>query len=379
MRINQWHSQSRRFSHRRGTIPVSSFPILEFRHSVFSPISVSSGRATTPSGARLVWAVSSPQSLCSTTIHSRNPPALALLTGAKVVRSSSGFFVGSPPIRIFAVFRIGQRSCPSTFLTPNTPLHPHPGRPPRDRLTPRRPMLTISFHFLTLLFRHFPLVTCFIPMVARLPCPCCGVLLTFIVTVAGVFTTASLSLSPSLSSLFLVLVRPPRTCSGSGFSFPSQCNCFVGLLHSLHQSEFSFHSRCQRPQCLEHALPDCPTRFCNLQSTNIRCVLLCTWRETARGWLAEERRHRDSPLFSFMHSVWVNANCRHVWGRDGSTLPLLRPYRWDSCITVSSWALFVSAHSTPHVGVAIDTRTKFWVLACSFSRSYFISQGTVNI
>ena len=153
------------------------------------------------------------------------------------------------------------------------PLHPHPVLPP-----------PISLHLPTLLLRlHLPLLSGLAPVVAaRLPCTRSGPrdAVTLTVTVAGVLTTASLFLSPSLLLLPLALLaRPARVVHQVGLLrlTPTGLVCFC----STHCTRRKCHRRspppvqprCRRPDCLEPAPPDCPVRFCNLHCTSPRCVV----------------------------------------------------------------------------------------------------------
>ena len=102
-------------------------------------------------------------------LHSRTPPALALLTGAKVVRSSSLSFVGSPSNSRLCKVRSIARLVPLPLHPSHTlrRLHPHPVFPPRLGLTHWRAVLAVSLHLLSLSHRlHFPLLTGCVPVVA---------------------------------------------------------------------------------------------------------------------------------------------------------------------------------------------------------------------
>ena len=104
---------------------------------------------------------------------------------------------------------------------------------------------------------------------------------TLTVTVAGVLTTASLFLSPSLLLLLLALLaRPARVVHQVALlrlmttvwwaSAPPTAP--VGGVSS-DALPLRCTPRCRRPDCLEPAPPDCPVGFCNLHCTSSRCLV----------------------------------------------------------------------------------------------------------
>ena len=200
---------------------------------------------------------------------------------------------------------------------------PPPPSPPcfhPDWAHPRRAVLAISLHLLTLSLRlHLPLLPGFAPVVAA-PLPLSAPRVTVILTVAvAVLSPPPLcpSAHPSCRSPTPNSPTPHMPCVRVSFSASKQL--FSGLhLHPLHKSEVSaLPFQCSPSADVRDVWnllhQDCPVRFCNLHCASPRCVMiLCLCRETAGGRLAHGRRRRD-PHFSRSCS-W----CRRLWGRDGS-------------------------------------------------------------
>ena len=179
--------------------------------------------------------------------------------------------------------------------------------PPQLGLTPRRAVLAISLHLPTLLLRlHLPLLPGFAPVVdARLPCPRSAPrdTVTLTVTVAGVLTTASRFLSPSLLLVPLALLAC-RACVVLQVALsPPHANCSVGFCSTHCTSR-----RCQRrfspsvqPRCRRPTVGTSSTRL----STEILQLALHQFLLRGAGSsvgkrpgerLAGERRLRDPNL-----------------------------------------------------------------------------------
>ena len=244
-------------------IPASSFPGLEFCHLGFSRIS-----------HNLLW-----RPPCLRHLLHHPPPALALLTAVKVVRSSSRLSVGSPfNSRLFKPrFIAWLAQLPLHLLHALRPRHPHPVLPFRWGSLPGVQCWPSPFPPTLPLRLHLPLLTDFAPVVAaHLPClrSAPRVTVTLSVTVAGVLTTAILFLRP-----FLLLLPLHRTCRASGCTSLPHTSCFVGFCSThctsrrcqLTRSPPPVQLRCRRPDCLEPSPPDCPVRFCNMHCTSPRC------------------------------------------------------------------------------------------------------------
>ena len=141
------HSDFQGFCLHCEATPAPSFPGLDFCHPGFSPISVSSGRATTPSGAHLARAISSvppsspcaPPSLCQGTPQPVATPSTA--TTLQPLHSSPGQgcqqlislvrrLTFQPEALQTEVHRMA-RALPLHLLDVLRPLQPHPVLPPQ--------------------------------------------------------------------------------------------------------------------------------------------------------------------------------------------------------------------------------------------------------
>ena len=318
LRINHWDSSQGRRARLRVSIPrrkphsdfpwvsAPSFPGLDVCHFGFPSFSFSVGRATTSSARPTCAIPSAPRSLRTTTSMPRNTttcpspstapilPTLALLTGAKVARSSS-------------------RSSDDSLHR----MAPEP--------TPSRAVLAISLHLPTLPLRHLPLPSGFALVVAVLllhPRSAPRDTVTLTVTVTGPQHRPSVPQPPVGSSR---PARPPRTCRASGCSSPPHSTCSVGFC-STHctsrrcqrRSPPPVQPRCRRPDLNQlHLIVLWVSATCIARAPIAWCMILSpVGKQPGGGSPMNDGAVTSTPLVQSLGLGQLN--CRRLWRCDGS-------------------------------------------------------------
>ena len=287
------------------TAPASSFRGLDFCQLGFFPISVSSGRATTSSGAHLACAVSSAttfESLRTTTSAPRDSIACATPNTATTLQ----------PLHTSPVPRLSgaHLACSSVHRMARAAASPPPSLPAPPSPTPRD-STPIGAHPQASSAGHLPSPSHPVaPLHLTSPVP-------------PLCSTGNCdSHCPSLLPLPLALLAH-RTCRASGCSSPPHDNCLVGFCSThctsrrcqLRRSLPPVQRRCRRPDCLELETVHWGSATCTALALVVWCQILCHGQEAARRWTTPPW----PPLLSFMHSVGLGQlNCRRLWGRDGS-------------------------------------------------------------
>ena len=239
--------------------PAPSFPGLDFFQIGFYPVSFSSHISAPAFRSLRTTSVPRDTTTCASTLHSRIPPALALLTGAKAFRSSSRSSVGSPFQLEALQTEIHRTARAAASPTNSRPASPSPS--PRAS-TP------IGAHSQSCSAGHLPALShpAIPPPRPSSPIRLCARLGCASPVPPGVLTTALLFLSPSI-----LLLPPHVSCFRLVFSSSFQLLC--GLLLHSRRSPLPVQPRCRRPDCLKLAPLDCPVRFCNLHCTSRRCMV----------------------------------------------------------------------------------------------------------